>query len=50
MNKYTSTIVFQVWDDESGEKIEVGEDTDGLNLVEIRSYSDDLKISQGITV
>jgi hypothetical protein len=47
---YTVETVIQVWDDSTGERIEVGPDRDGLELIEIRYVTDDGKISSGITM
>lgn len=35
----TIETVYKIWDDESGERIEVGPDRDGLELIEIRYYN-----------
>lgn len=40
---YSKEIVIQIWDDDSGSRVEVGEDPDGLGLVEIRAVEDDGK-------
>lgn len=48
--KYTVEILIQIWDDNSGCRLEVGPDRDGLDLVEIRGYSDDGKLSTSITM
>lgn len=36
MTKYSSETLRQVWNDETGEVVEIGPDRDGLGLVEIR--------------
>jgi hypothetical protein len=33
--KFSMDAVFRVWNDDTGERIEVGEDRDGLGLTEI---------------
>jgi hypothetical protein len=35
MSKYSVEIVRQIWDDEHGERVEVGPDADGLGLVSL---------------
>jgi len=35
--------LFKVWNDDDGVSIEVGEDLDGLGLIEIRTVDDDSK-------
>ena len=35
---YTMETVKQIWDDDSGNRIEVGPDRDALGLIEIREY------------
>lgn len=41
--RYSLDTRYRVWDDECGERIEVGEDPDGLELTEIVWVSDDGK-------
>jgi len=36
---YSIDTVYQIWNDKTGERIEIGPDPDGLDLVEIRCYS-----------
>lgn len=36
-------IVYNVWDDDTGTHIEVGEDRDGLQLIEVRIYEGKLE-------
>lgn len=49
MPKGTSSVmVMQVWNDQTGERIEVGEDRDGLGMIEIRYVSDDGKTGADI--
>lgn len=38
----------QIWNDTTGERIEVGEDSDGLDLLEIRYVSEDGKAGDSI--
>lgn len=38
---YSFETVYQIWNDKTGERVEVGPDRDGLDLIELRSYSDD---------
>jgi hypothetical protein len=46
----TSETVIQVWDDKHGDRVEVGPDRDGLELVEIRCYTDSGEIGDRITM
>ena len=39
--KMTFDVRYEIWDDEFGNRVEVGTDSDGLDLVEIRSISSD---------
>ena len=48
--KYSYEKICQVWNDATGEHIDVGEDRDGLKLVEIRSYTSDGKLGAQITM
>lgn len=49
MNREMSlNMVMQVWNDDTGERIEVGEDRDGLGLLEIRYVSEDGKFGADI--
>lgn len=41
--------VYQIWNN-YGERTEVGPDSDGIDLVEIRNYTDTKEISQRITM
>ena len=47
---FSTETVIQVWNDEHGDRVEVGPDRDGLGLVEIRSYTDDNQIGSRITL
>ncbi len=44
-SRYTTTAVIQVWDDVSGDRLEVREDGDGLGLVTLCNIDSD-----GVTV
>lgn len=48
--KYSLETVRQVWNDKQGDRIEVGPDTDGLDLVSIRHKDDDSKTTSEITM
>lgn len=48
-SKYSVETVKQIWDDRHGSRLEVGPDRDGLDLVDIRSYSDDNKCTEFTT-
>lgn len=50
MPKYSEEVLFQCWNDDTGERIECGEDLDGLGLVEIRNKDNDNKVCQNITL
>lgn len=41
---YSVETVIEIWNDETGEHIEVGPDRDGLDMIEIRQCSRDGKI------
>ena len=47
--RYTTEIMRVIWDDTTGESIEVGPDRDSLKLVEIRYRSDDGKLGNAMT-
>lgn len=48
--KYTLENRYKVWNDETGESLEVCPDGDGLDLTEIRSITDDGQIGERVTV
>ena len=37
---YTLEMMFEIWDDDNGECIEIGADRDGLDCIEIRVKND----------
>jgi len=45
---FTLETVYQAWDDQHGERVEAGTDRDGLDLVEVRSYSAEGKLVASI--
>lgn len=47
---YTKETVRQVWDDQNGDRIEVGPDRDGLGLVEIRYVDPDGKCGNSVSM
>ena len=47
--KYSIETVIQIWNDKTGERVEVGPDRDGLDLVQIRSYADNGTLERDIT-
>jgi hypothetical protein len=49
-SNHSLEVVFQIWDDKTGERVEVGPDRDGLDLTEIRQYTDDGQCTQRITL
>ncbi len=48
--KYSLETVYKVCNDDTGEVIEVGPDSDGLDLVEIRSKADDGTVGGRIVI
>lgn len=40
--------IIRIFDDDTGESIEVGPDSDGLDLIEIRRQSKDGKVTQNL--
>lgn len=50
MAKYSLEPRYEIWDDENGDRIEVGNDRDGLDLVEIRAVDEKGKVTQSITI
>lgn len=47
---YSLETVFQIWNDKTGERIELSPDRDGLGLFELRQYSDDCKLGPCVTL
>ena len=50
MSDFEMEVVYQVWNNRHGERIEVGLDGDGIGLIEIRYRDDTGKIRQSITM
>jgi hypothetical protein len=48
--EYELEQLFQVWNNQTGERIDIGPDRDGLGLTEIRTYTDDQKPAATITL
>lgn len=48
--KFSLETVCKIWNDECGERLEVGPDRDGLGLLEIRSFTSDGKINASVTM
>lgn len=48
MARHSLEMKFQIWDDDHGERIEIGEDPDGLDMMEIRQRDTDGKILASI--
>ena len=48
--KFTEEIVHQIWDDKTGERVEVGPDADSIGLIEIRQVDSTGKIVERITI
>lgn len=42
--------VYQIWNDATGDRIELGPDRDGLDFFEIRTYTDDSKPGACVTL
>jgi len=49
MKGYTLERVWQIWNDQEGECIEIGPDRDGLDLIEVRYRDSEGKIGQAVT-
>lgn len=47
---YSLENLARIWNDNTGECIEVGPDNDGLDLLEIRAYTDKKKLTGSITL
>jgi len=47
-NTFSLETMYRVWDDKTGDRVEVGPDSDGLDLLEIRSYTNDGKLEVSI--
>lgn len=47
---YSLETSYQIWDDSTGERIEVSPDRDALGLVEIRSLTNDSKVASSIVL
>ena len=47
---YELAKVYQIHNNKTGERIEVGEDRDCLGLTEIRSYTDDGEVNQCVVL
>jgi len=43
-NKYTVETKFQIWNDDHGDRLEVGPDSEGLGILEIRYVDEDNKV------
>lgn len=47
---YSLETSYQIWNESTGERIEVSPDRDALGLVEIRSLTDDSKVTSNIVI
>ncbi len=47
---YSMERLMEIWNDDTGELIEVGQDRDSLGLVEIRQFDNNHKIENRMTV
>jgi hypothetical protein len=50
MSKHSIEMVFKIWNDDHGDRVEIGSDSDGLDLVEIRYVNENNKIDSRITL
>jgi hypothetical protein len=48
--KLSMELLYQIWDDNTGEHIEVGPDRDGLDLLEIRQYNKEGNVGDRVTI
>lgn len=48
MSNYSIETVYRIWQDQTGHRIEIGPDRDGLNLIEVRFYTSDSKIEASV--
>ena len=48
--EFSSEKCIKVWNDGTGERIEVGPDSDGLDLAQVRCYTDDGNIGPEIVM
>jgi hypothetical protein len=49
-NRITVETCYKIWDDESGDRFEVCDDADGLEMTEIRYVDSDGKICSRIAI
>lgn len=47
---YSLEAVYEIWNDATGSRIEIGHDRDGLGLIEIRQRDSDGKVTSSITM
>jgi hypothetical protein len=45
VSTFSLEVVYEIWDDRDGNKIEVGPDRDGLGLVEIRDQESKVRLT-----
>jgi len=50
MSKYTTEKLYEVWNDDTGDHYEIGNDRDALDLIEIRAVSREKKITDRLTM
>lgn len=48
-SKFSVEKMVQIWNDSTGERVEVGPDRDGLDMIEIRSVTSDGKVEARIS-
>ena len=48
--KLSMECVFEIWNDDNGERLEIGPDRDGLDLAEIRCRTPEGKIHSAVTM
>lgn len=47
--RFSLETVYQIWDDDSGERTEIGQDADSLGFIEIRQRDENGKILARLT-
>lgn len=49
-SKYSLERLYEIWDDTTGECIQIGPDRDGLGLIELRLKDDTGKVATSVTM
>ena len=50
MARYSMEITYSIYNDDTGEKLTVGPDGDGLDLISIKNISSDGNVGQELTI